>query len=85
VENNATAGYEAELANELIMFCVCADPGPDDSIRCLHSDCSIMKPYASGPEAIHHLEMQRRVLRVGFEKLKSFVGLFTDWSAGSVL
>ena len=62
-----------------------ADPEPDDSIRCRDSDRSIMKPDASRPEAPHHLEMQGRMLRVGFEKLKCFIGLFTDWGGEYVV
>lgn len=73
------------LANELVVVRMCADPEPDNSIPCLHSDRSIIKPHASGPEASYFLEMQGRVLWVGFEKVKCLVGLFSDWSGECIV
>lgn len=62
-----------------------ANPEPDDSIRCLNFNRSVMEPDAGRPESADFLEMQRRMLRICLQEFKSSVGLFTDGSREGVV
>ena len=73
-----TARRETDLADQLVVVPVNADPEPDYSVRCLHSHGSVMEPHTCGPESTYFLKVQRRMLRVRLQKFKGFIGLPTD-------
>jgi len=59
------------LTNQLVVVRVRADPKPDDSIRCLNSDRSVIEAYTSRVVAPYLLEMKRRMLWVHFHGEKA--------------
>jgi len=71
--------------NELVVLCVCADPEPNDTIRCFHPYRSVLKSDSDRPEPAHLLKMQRRMPGVGFQQFKSVISLFADRSRQGVV
>ena len=61
------------LTYQSVVFCMGADPKPDNAVRCAYSKRTIMQSNASGPETTNLFEMQRRMLWIRLQKLKGFV------------
>ncbi len=66
------------LPDQAVVFCVGADPEPDEPVRSADGKRAIMLTDASRPEASHSLQMQRWMPRVGFQSLKAAVGQALD-------
>jgi len=50
------AGYN--LSYELVIFCMAANPKPDDSVVLQNTQCSVGEPRANRPVGSHLLEVQ---------------------------
>lgn len=49
-------------------------PEPEHPIQYLHPNCAVVHAHPRRPECTHLLEMERRMLRVGLQEGKCFVG-----------
>ncbi len=54
-----------------------SNPKPEQPVRNLYSERSVMQTNSSGPEAPDFLEVERRMLRISLEQLESFVREFS--------
>jgi hypothetical protein len=70
--------FAAYSLQKLVVVSVGADPEPDDGVIVIEAEGAVVSPDADGPKLTNSFEMQRRVMRIGFEKLKVFVRQFTD-------
>jgi len=70
--------YPNRLADQLVVLRVGANPKPEQAVRSLYSERSVMQTNSSGPEAPHLLEVEGRMLRISLEQLESFVREFSD-------
>ncbi len=70
--------HSVSLADQLVILRVSANPKPEQAVRGLYSEHSVMQTNSSRPEASHLLEVQGRMLRISLEQFESLVRKFSD-------
>jgi len=58
---------DGESAHELVVFRVCTDPEPDDSVVNVDPESSVAKAHTNRSEPADLFEVQRRMLRIRLE------------------
>ena len=66
------------LASDAIVLRMGADPEPQDAIRCVDCQRTIVSADARRVEPANSFEMQRGVLWIGLKELELFVGKGPD-------
>ena len=55
-----------------------ANPKPEQAVRSLYSERSVMQANSSGPETPDLLEVEGRMLRISLEQIESLIRKFSD-------
>jgi len=66
------------LASDAIVLRMAADPEPQDAIRCVDCQRTIVCADARRVEPANAFEMQRGMLRIGLKELELFIGKGPD-------
>ena len=60
--------------NQIVVLGMRSYPEPEDAVRHVHAERTIVQANAHGTEAIDALEAKGRMRGIGFEELKALVG-----------
>ena len=63
---------------QLVVLRVGANPKPEQAVRSLYSERSVMETNSSGPETPDLLEVKARMLRISLEELERLVRKFSN-------